>query len=117
MSRAEVTALRERCLRMRSRGTWGEGAALAVLLGCSHFAADHRLYRHVSADGVDWDRVLGDRTWSTSERFILGTAAGLWGGRPTLIDISRMAFLDERMHTLWQDMLTAAWTGRLPEGR
>jgi hypothetical protein len=85
-----------------------------VLLRFGPIAADERLARHVDLGGVDWDAVLADRSWSPAERFLLATAAGLWTGRRTHADISRVAFLDDVFFAAWQDMVTAARTGRVP---
>ena len=116
MSRADVTALRQQYLRACSREPWGEAAAVAVLLGREQFAADQRLWCHASTGGVHWERVLAEGTWSPTEYFIVATAAGLWTGRRTEIDISRIGYLDDNFYALWQAMLTAARTGRVPEG-
>jgi|SRR5579859_5357173 len=116
MSHTDIDALRQEYLRACSRERWGEAAAVAVLLGRERFTNDDRLCRHVSQDGVRWDKVLADRTWSPTEYFLLATAAGLWSGRRTEVDISRVGFLDEDFYALWQAMLTAARTGYVPEG-
>jgi hypothetical protein len=116
MSRADVAALRQEYLQACSREGWGKAAAVAVLLGNERFAGDDRLCRHASKNGVDWDQVLAEGTWSSSEYFILATAAGLWTGRRTQIDISYVGYLDNNFYALWQAMLTAARAGRVPEG-
>jgi hypothetical protein len=113
-SRRTVEALRERLARESSRNRWGEAAAVAVLLGFEPIAGQARLTVHADADGIDWEAVLADETWSPSERFLIGTAAGLWSGRRTMIDISRVPFLDDAFLQTWQDMITAALTGHVP---
>jgi hypothetical protein len=117
VSRADVIALREEYRRACAREPWGEAAAAAVLLGCERLAGDDRLARHASKDGVHWDAVLADSTWSPTEHFLLTTAAGLWTGRRTEVDISRLGYLDDGFYALWQAILTAARTGRIPEAR
>ena len=112
--RRTVEALREKLARESSQHRWGEAAAVAVLLGFEPVAGQGRLAVHASSDGIDWEAVLADKTWSPSERFLIGTAAGLWSGRRTMVDISRVAFLDDAFLQAWQDMITAALTGRVP---
>lgn len=113
MSRADVIALREEYRRACAREPWGEAAAVAVLLGCERLACDDRLARHAGKDGVRWEAVLAEGTWSPTERFVLATAAGLWTGRRTEVDISRLGFLDDGFYALGQAILTAA--GRMPK--
>jgi hypothetical protein len=115
-ARRTVETLREQLTRESSRNRWGEAAAVAVLLGFRPVAADERLVRHAARDGIDWDAVLADRSWSPSERFLIATAAGLWSGRRTMADISRVPFLDDAFLRAWQDMITAALTGHVPGG-
>ena len=110
MSRADVAALRADYMRRCAQGPWGEAAAVAVLLGFGPLAEDERLARRVDRGGVDWGAALADRSWSPSERFLLATAAGLWAGRRTQADISRVAFLDDVFFAVWQDMITAVRT-------
>jgi hypothetical protein len=116
MSSIDIAAIRQEYWQACARERWGEAAVVAVLLGNERFAADERLYRHASKDGVRWDQALAEATWSSSEYFILATAAGLWTGRRTQIDISYASFLDDNFYALWQAMLTAARTGHVPEG-
>lgn len=113
---AQMASLRDEYLGACSRQPWGEAAAVAVLLGFEALASDGRLARRTSSSGVDWDAVLDDRTWSPSERFLVATAAGLWRGRRTQADISRVPFLDDAFFAVWLDMVTAARTGRVPTG-
>lgn len=112
--RRTVEALREQLARESSRNQWGEAAAVAVLLGFEPVAGQERLAANASRDGIDWEAVLADETWSPSERILIATAAGLWSGRRTMIDISRVPFLDDTFLQTWQDMITAALTGHVP---
>jgi hypothetical protein len=114
VSRADVNALREEYRRASAREPRGEAAAVAVLLGCERLACDDRLARHAGKDGVRWDAVLAESTWSPTERFLLATAAGLWTGRRAEAGISRLGFLDDGFYAVWQAMVTAARTGRIP---
>jgi hypothetical protein len=110
MSRPDSAALAE---RYRSYSGSGEHAALAVLLGHEPVAAAPKFCRHASTRGIDWDAVLAE-TWSPAERLLVATAAGLWSGRRTPVDISRAAFLDDGQFAVWQAMLTAHRTGQAP---
>lgn len=112
MSRAEITVLAG-----RYRGYLGSGehAAVAVLLGYEPVAAAAKFCRHATGRGIDWDGVLAE-TWSAAERLLIATAAGLWSGRRTSVDISRAAVLDDGQYELWQAMLTAHRTGHVPPG-
>lgn len=116
MSRADVTALRRHYLSVTRFEPWGEAAAVAVLLGFDQVAADRRFHAHVDRGGVDFDAVLADETWSVGERFLIATAAGAWHGRRTLVDISRVAWLDERFLTAWLAIVRALIDGRVPDG-
>lgn len=115
MTRRDVAALRQEYLNVTQTEPWGEAAAVAVLLGFDQVAADKRFYAHVDRGGVDWDAVLADETWSVGERFLIATAAGAWHGRRTLIDISRVAWLDDRFLTAWLGIVHARINGRVPD--
>ncbi|MGH3299156.1 MAG: hypothetical protein ACRDP7_45940 [Trebonia sp.] len=116
MTGRDVAALRQEYIHVTQIEPWGEAAAVAVLLGFDRVAADKRFYAHVDRDGVDWDAVLADETWSTGEQFLIATAAGSWNGRLTLIDISRVAWLDDRFLQTWFDIVHARINGRVPDG-
>ncbi len=111
MSRAEVVALAGRY------GCYvgsGEHAAVAVLLAHEPVAAAAKFARHAGSRGVDWDAVLAE-TWSPGERLLVATAAGLWSGRRTPVDISRAAFPDDTQYRVWRAMRPAHRAGRVPE--
>lgn len=91
----------------------GEHAAVAVFLTYARITASERFGRNVSAGGIDWEKVLAE-DWSSTERFLLGCAAGFWRSSHTDVDISRVGYLDDDQYALWQDMLTAVRTGRAP---
>ena len=110
MSRPDSAALAE---RYRSDPGSGEYAAVTVLLGHEPIAAAAKFCRHASAWGIDWDAVLAE-TWIPAERLLVATAAGLWSGRRTPVDISRAAFLDDDQFAVWNAMLTAHRTGQAP---
>lgn len=115
MSQADVAYLRQEYARQSAGQPWGEAAAVAVLLGFEPVAADERLARHVSRDGVRWDALLADRTWSSGERFLIATGAGLWNGRRRdQVGIAQIVFLDDTFFTAWLAMIAAACTGRVP---
>jgi hypothetical protein len=113
----DVAALRQHYVSTTRREPWGEAAAVAVLLGFAPVAADKRFYAHAGRDGIDWDAVLADETWSSGERFLIATAAGAWHGRRTLIDISRVAWLDDRFLATWLNIVRARIHGRVPDGQ
>ena len=114
MSHADIAFLRQDYISRSTRQPWGEAAAVAVLLGFEPIASDDRLARHAGRDGIEWDAVLADKTWSPGERFLIGTAAGAWSGRRTMIDISRVAYLDDAFLTTWMDIIRARTNGRVP---
>jgi hypothetical protein len=114
MSAADVAALRAEYAAACARQRWGEAAAVAVLLGFGPVAGHQGFSRHVSAAGADWDEILAG-PWSSGERFLIETAAALWRGWGTA-DISRVAFIDDTFFTAWLAMITAARSGRLPQG-
>lgn len=111
MSHAHVIALRDRYLRYfrEDRGD-GEHATAAVLLGYHPITTLDRFHRHVDHHGVDWDAVLAEG-WSSTEYFLLATAAGLFRSRRTEVDISRVGFLDDGQYALWLAMIVARRTG------
>jgi hypothetical protein len=96
--------------RYRGYGGSGEHAAVAVLLGYAPVVTSAKFTRYVTTRGVDWDGVLGE-TWPAPERLLIATAAGLWSGRRTPVDISRAAFLPEQDYRVWQSMLSAHQSG------
>jgi hypothetical protein len=114
MSQADVAHLRQEYIRQTTGQPWGEAAAVAVLLGFEPVAGDNRLARHAGRDGIDWDAVLADKTWSTGERFLIATAAGAWSGRRTQVDISRVAYLDDDFFSTWIDIIFACRHGHVP---
>lgn len=114
MSAADVAALRAEYAAACAKQRWGEAAAVTVLLSFRPVAGHPGFLPHVSADRVDWDTVLA-APWSSGERFLVETAAALWRGRGTA-DISRAAFVDDSFFTAWLAMITAARSGRVPEG-
>ena len=111
MSRADIASLAE---RYGGYAGSGQHAAVAVLLGYEPVAAAAKFCRHVNGRGVDWDGVLGE-TWPAGERLLVATAAGLWSGRRTTVDISRAGFVDDGQYAIWAAMLAAHRTGQVPE--
>lgn len=114
MSNADVTALRAKYTAACALEPWGEAAAVAVLLGHEPIASRREFARHVTMGGVDWAKVLDEPAWSTGERFLIATAAGLWSGRPHGADVFRVPFLDDGSYAVWLAMVTAARTGKVP---
>jgi hypothetical protein len=114
MSQADIAVLRREYVRQSTGQRWGEAAAVAVLLGFEPIAGDDRLARHASRGGIAWDEVLADKTWSPGERFLIATAAGAWSGRRTMIDISRVAHLDDAFLGTWMDIIRACTDGYVP---
>jgi hypothetical protein len=115
MADADITALREDLARSLAGGQWGEAAAVAVLLGFQPIAGHERFGRYVDRGGVDWTAMLKDRAWSTQERFLIATAAGLWSGRDPKADISRVPFLSDGFYETWLAMVTASRTGKVQD--
>jgi hypothetical protein len=113
---ANVAALRQEYVRATSRERWGEAAAVAVLLGFEPIAGHRRFARHVSHDGIDWDDLLTREKWTPSERLLIGTAAGLWRGRRTDVDISQVAYLDDDFLATWLAIIRAGTTGHVTDG-
>jgi len=113
VSRAHVAALREAYMT-RDAGS-GEHAAVAVFLGYGPVSATPRFHRHADRAGVDWAGVLGEG-WSSSERFLVCSAAALWGARLGGVDLSRVAFLGEFQYRLLLAMLAARRSGQVPAG-
>jgi len=111
VSRADIASLAE---RYGGYAGSGQHAAVAVLLGYEPVAAAAKFHRHVNGRGVDWDGVLGE-TWPAGERLLVATAAGLWSGRRTTVDISRAGFVDDGQYAVWAAMLAAHRTGQVPE--
>lgn len=109
-----IEALREDLARSLVGGPWGEAAAVAVLLGFAPIAAHPRFARYAHQGGVDWAAALKDAAWSEGERFLIATAAGLWGGRPCGADVCRVPFLSHDFYVIWLAMVTAARTGKVP---
>ncbi len=108
-----VAALREDLTRSLLGGPWGEAAAVVVLLDFKPIAGNPRFARHADRGGVHWDAVLAEN-WSASERFLIATAAGLWGGRAYGADVSWVPFLGDDFFAVWQAMVTASRTGKAP---
>jgi hypothetical protein len=110
-----ITALREGLARSLAGGPWGEAAAVAVLLSFEPVAGHERFARYVGPSGINWTEALHDRAWSDGERFLIGTAAGLWTGRPRGADVCKVPFLRDDEYEAWLAMVTASRTGKVPE--
>uniref|UniRef100_UPI003F496D92 hypothetical protein n=1 Tax=Nonomuraea sp. CA-251285 TaxID=3240002 RepID=UPI003F496D92 len=107
----QLAAFHAECVQSAELGGSGEHAAIAVLL--AHPAAHNpRFVRHVDRSGIDWSDVL-DEDWSETQDFLLRVAAGLWG-YGAKVDMKWVAWLDEDQYKLFQDMLQARLTGRVP---
>ena len=115
MSQADVAFLRQEYIRQSTGQGWGEAAAVAVLLGFKPIASDDRLARHADRDGIEWEAVLTDKTWSSGERLLIATAAGVWSGQRTIVDISRVAYLDNAFLGTWMDIIRACTEGHVPD--
>lgn len=109
-----VADLRADYARQCAASPWGEAAAVCVLLGFAPVAGHPRFARYADRRGVDFTAALKDRTWSSGERFLIATAAGLWSGRDPHADISRIPYLDDDFYEAWLAMVTASRTGRAP---
>ena len=114
MAEADVAALRADLIRQCTASRWGEAAAVAVLLGFGPVTGHPRFARYVDRGGVDWAAALRDRTWSEGERFLIGTAAALWTGRPSGADVRAVPFLSDEFYEAWLAMVTASRTGKVP---
>jgi hypothetical protein len=114
MSDGTVQRLRAKYVTACATGPWGEAAAVAVLLGFGPIAARPEFTRHVTMGGVGWDKVLAEPAWWPEARFLIATAAGLWTGRPYGADVCRVAALDDSELAVWQAMVTARLTGKVP---
>jgi hypothetical protein len=115
MSYSDVKRLRGNHMLGCAKEPWGEAAAAAVMLRFDRIAADRRFSDHVDPQGADWGAILDDVTWSTTEWFLIATAAGLWTGRRSAkVDISEIGSLDDEFFGVWHDMITAYRTGRIP---
>lgn len=114
MTDADVAALRDDLARQCAANRWGEAAAVVVLLGFAPIASRREFARYVGPAGINWPEALRDRTWSEGERFLIGTAAGLWTGRPCGADVCRVPFLSGGFYEAFQAMLTASRTGKVP---
>lgn len=114
MSQADVRNLREMFVRRCATSPWGEAAAVAVLLGFERISCDKRFASRTDREGVDWDEVLADGTWSSTERFLLESAACLWNSRNGKVDLGQIYSLDGNFWKVWHDMVIAVRTGRVP---
>lgn len=97
--------------------TGGDGSAAAVavfLAGGRDFVDNRRLTRNAGPSGVRWSDVL-DEGWSTTEEILLRTAVSLWKSDGWEISVGRAAaFLDDDQFELWQAMIEARRTGKIP---
>jgi hypothetical protein len=116
MASADVTALRAKYVTACATAPWGEAAAVAVLLGYGPVAARPEFARHVTMSGVRWDKVLAEAAWWPGARFLIASAAGLWSGQPHGADVCKVPFLDASELAVWQAMVTARLTGKVPDG-
>src|SRR5260370_1374318 len=55
-------------------------------------------------------------SWSRAEMFLMETADGLRSGRRIEIDLWRAGVPGDAQYLLWQAMLTARRSGRVPDG-
>ena len=114
MGDADLRVVREDLRRSLASGPWGEAAAVVVLLDFERLSGDPRFARHVNASGVNWRALVDDVTWSSGERFLIATAAGLWTGVAHGADVSMVSRLSDDFYRVWQAIVTAAWTGVAP---
>lgn len=114
MAESDVATLRAEYEAVCARERWGEAAAAAVLLGFEPVAAHPRFARYAGPAGFNWAEALRDRSWSEGERFLIGTAAALWTGRPCGADVCRVPFLDDEFYAVWLAMVEASRTGKVP---
>ena len=114
MADADVAALRVRLTAACALEPWGEAAAVAVLLAFEPIASRREFARHVGRGGVQWDKAVTGPAWSTGERFLIATAAGLWGGRRYGADVYLVPLLDDEFYAVWLAMVTASRTGKVP---
>jgi hypothetical protein len=114
MADNDVAVLRDDLTRQCSVSRWGEGAAVAVLLGFEPVAGHPRFARYVGPAGINWPEALRDPTWPEGERFLIATAAGLWTGRPCGADVCSVPFLDDGFYAVWLAMVEASRTGKVP---
>jgi hypothetical protein len=116
MADADVAALRTRYAAACAVEPWGEAAAVAVLLAYEPIAGRREFARHVPRGGaVHWGKVLAETAWSPQARFLIATAAGLWAGQPYGADVCWVTSLDDGELAVWQSMVTARLTGKVPE--
>ena len=111
----DVAALRANLARSLAGGPWGEAAAVAVLLDFAPIAGNPKFAGYVDRVSVNWTGVLTEH-WSSGERFLIATAASLWGGRglPYGADVGQIPFLDDDFYEVWLAMVTASRTGKVP---
>src|SRR5580704_3765458 len=115
MANADVAALRAKYVAACAVEPWGEAAAVAVLLGFGPIAGRREFARHVPRGGaVHWDKVLAEPAWWPEAKFLIATAAGLWTGQPHGADVCRVPSLDDSEAAVWQAMVTARLTGKVP---
>ena len=115
MSSADVPRLRAKYVTACTIAPWGEAAAVAVLLGYGPIASRPEFARHVHVGGVRWDKVLAEAAWWPEARYLIASAAGLWTGEPHGADVCRVASLDDNEVAVWQAMITARLTGKVPQ--
>ncbi len=116
MSEGTVQRLRAKYVTACTIKPWGEAAAVAVLLGYGPVAARPEFSRHVTMGGVNWDKALAEAAWWPEAKFLIATAAGLWTGQPYGADVCQAPFLGDDELAVWQAMVTARLTGKVPGG-
>ena len=65
--------------------------AAVLVVACEAFPLDNRVWRHINEvrEEVDFDRVLSDASFTSTERLLLEIAASLWtsSSHPTILGV------------------------------
>lgn len=109
-----MSAAGEHWLTRRALAGDTEAAAAVVILCDPIFARDGRVWAHVDDDiqGIHFDDILGEGTWSSGERVLLQLAANLWSGSGH-VDMAAICGLSDGFFTVAMEAIEARrWHAR-----
>lgn len=103
-----ITDTRDSLVERATNGDTEAAAALVIL----DFLNDNRAWRHVSTDGIFWNAMLENLTWSSGERRLIELGQALWKGHGVVDVVYLFTCLSGGAEQAVVDAITARRGGR-----